>query len=61
MCDFRLTLIDYHYLNPFRIDVLGRQFCSLALNLCGQATFGSARWLSIGPLLFTIQDVCETY
>ncbi len=46
-----LTLFDYHYLEPLaRPAYWAVIMVLLILGLVGQATFGSARWLQIGPI-----------
>lgn len=56
-----LTLIDYHYLESLsNLMYWGVILVLLALNLFGQATFGSARWLSIGPISLQPSEFAKT-
>ena len=56
-----LTLIDYHYFESLaHLMYWGIIFILLILNLFGQATFGSARWLSIGPIRLQPSEFAKT-
>ncbi len=46
-----LTLFDYHYLDSLAMPAYwGMILLLLVLRFVGEATFGSARWLQIGPI-----------
>ncbi len=56
-----LTLIDYHYFESLaHLMYWGIIFILLILNIFGQATFGSARWLSIGPIRLQPSEFAKT-